>query len=73
LLLDEARQELPLSLQRAAEILPLARERVGLETRELEVVNAAEEPQRDVPAQLADQVVQQRLGRAAPRQSCVDR
>jgi hypothetical protein len=59
--------------ERAAKVFPLAGKRVGLEARELEVVNATEEPQRNVPAQLADQVVQQRLGRAAPGQSCVDR
>jgi hypothetical protein len=73
LLLDEAREELLLNLQRAAEVLPLPGERVGLEARELEIVNAAEEPQRNVPAQVVDQVVQQRLGRAAPGESCVDR
>jgi hypothetical protein len=72
LLLDEPRQELALALQCAAEVVPFARERVRLDARELEVVDPAEEPQRNVPPQLADQVVEQRLGRTAPGQTRVD-
>jgi hypothetical protein len=36
-------------------------------------VDAAEEPQRRVPAQLLEQLVDERLGRAAPREARVDR
>jgi hypothetical protein len=31
-------------------------------------VDAAEQPQRDVPAELVDELVHERLGRAAPRE-----
>jgi hypothetical protein len=58
--------------ERPAEVLPVAGERVGLDPGQLEVVDAAEEPQREVPPELADQVVQQRLGRAAPGEPRVD-
>jgi hypothetical protein len=72
LFLDDARQKLPLTFERPAEVLPLAGERIRLDPRELEIVDTAEEPQRNVPAQLADQLVEQRLGRAAPGEPRVD-
>jgi hypothetical protein len=73
LLAHEARQELPPGLQRGTEVLPLARERVRLDPAELEVVHAAEEPQGRVPAQLVNDVVDQRLGSATAGEVRVDR
>jgi hypothetical protein len=36
-------------------------------------VHAAEQPERHVPAQVVNQLVDERLGRAAPREMRVDR
>jgi hypothetical protein len=72
LLLDEARQKVTLPDERPAEVLPVAGECVGLDSGQLEVVDAAEEPQRDVPFELPDQLVQQRLGRAAPGEPSIN-
>jgi hypothetical protein len=72
LLLNEASQKLALADESLAEVLPVAGESVGLDPGELEVVDGAEEPQRDIPAQLADQLVQQRLRRAAAGEPGVD-
>src|SRR6185312_6947692 len=73
LLAHEAGEEPTLRLERRAEVRPVAGERIRLDARELEVVHAAEETQRQVPAQVVDEVVDERLGCAAARQARVDR
>src|SRR5262249_6041894 len=67
LLADEAGEELALRLKRGAEVRPVAGQRVRLDAGELEVVDAAEQPERHVPAQVVDQLVDEGLGRAAAR------
>jgi hypothetical protein len=71
LLADEAGEEVAPRLERRAEVVPVARERVRLDPGELEVVDPAEESQGHVPAELSDQFVHERLARAAAREARV--
>jgi hypothetical protein len=73
LLANEAGQKVAASLERGAKIVPRAREGIGLDPSELEVVDAAEKAQRDVPCELIDELLDDRLRRTAAREARVDR